>query len=81
MEAIELLKGKNEMIIPQTSVDDIKFSKVEKYLKALQKRETDEKIEITETLLANLNILKEGRLTLGGLLCFARNPQKYRPAF
>ncbi len=71
----------DEMIIPQTSIDDINFSKVEEYVKAIQKRETDEKIEISETLLTNLNILKEGRLTLGGLLFFANNPQKYRPAF
>ncbi len=71
----------DEMIIPQTSIDDINFSKVEEYVKAIQKRETDEKIEISETLLTNLNILKDGRLTLGGLLFFANNPQKYRPAF
>lgn len=71
----------DEMIIPQTSIDDINFSKVEEYVKAIQKRETDEKTEITDTLLTNLNILKDGRLTLGGLLFFAENPQKYRPAF
>ncbi|MCK9254179.1 MAG: ATP-dependent DNA helicase RecG [Bacteroidales bacterium] len=71
----------DEMIVPQTSVDDINFSKVEEYVKAIQKRETDEKTEISETLLTNLNILKDRRLTLGGLLFFANNPQKYRPAF
>jgi len=71
----------DEMIIPQTSINDINFSKVEEYVKAIHKRETDEKIEISETLLKNLNILKDGRLTLGGLLFFVNNPQKYRPAF
>ncbi len=71
----------DEMIIPQTTIDDINFSKVEEYVKAIQKRETDEKIEISETSLTNLNILKDKRLTLGGLLFFANNPQKYRPAF
>lgn len=71
----------DEMIIPQTSIDDINFPKVEEYVKAIQKRETDEKTEISETLLTNLNILKDKRLTLGGLLFFANNPQKYRPAF
>ena len=71
----------DEMIIPQTSIDDINFSKVEQYIKAIQKRETDEEIEISETLLTNLNILKDSHLTLGGLLFFANNPQKYRPAF
>ncbi|MDR2584284.1 MAG: putative DNA binding domain-containing protein [Fibromonadaceae bacterium] len=68
----------DEMIIPQTTTDDVNFSKVEKYIKKIQ-REGIEKI--TETLLTNLNILKDGNLTLGGLLFFAKNPQKYRPAF
>lgn len=71
----------DEMIVPQTSVEDINYSEVERYIKVIQKRETDEKTEITETLLTNLNILKDGRLTLGGLLFFGKNPQKYRPAF
>ena len=34
----------DEMIIPQTTIDDINFSKVEEYVKAIQKRETDEKM-------------------------------------
>ena len=71
----------DEMIIPQTSIGDIELTKVENYVRAIQKRETDEKIEITETLLNNLNIIKDGRITLGGLLFFAKHPQKYRPAF
>jgi len=71
----------DEMIVPQTSIDDVKFSKVENYIKAIQKKESDDTIEITEKLLTNLNILKNGRLTLGGLLFFGKNPQKYRPVF
>lgn len=71
----------DEMIIPQTTTNDVNISKVEQYVKAVQKREEDENIDITENLLNNLNIVKESRLTLGGLLFFANNPQKYRPAF
>ncbi|HRP69100.1 MAG TPA: putative DNA binding domain-containing protein, partial [Turneriella sp.] len=71
----------DEMVIPQTSVDDINLIKVEQYIKTIQKRDADDQVEITETLLKNLNILNDGRLTLGGLLFFAKNPQKYRPAF
>jgi len=70
----------DEMIIPLTSIGDIKFSKVEKYIKTVLKKETEE-ITITESLLTNLNILRENRLTLGGLLFFAKEPQRYRPAF
>lgn len=34
-----------------------------------------------ETLYKNLNILRDGSLTLVGLLFFSKNPQQYRPAF
>jgi len=70
----------DEMIIPQTSINDVKFSEVEKYIKAIQNNEI-ENITISETLLTNLNILRESRLTTGGLLFFAKEPQRYRPAF
>lgn len=71
----------DEMIIPQTSIGDVDFSKVETYVKIIQKREPDENVEVTENLLNNINILKDGRITLGGLFFFAKHPQKYRPAF
>ena len=71
----------DEMIIPNTSEADIDKSKVEKYVKAIQKSDSVEKGEIDERLLTNLNIMKDNKLTLGGLEFFANNPQKYRPAF
>ena len=70
----------DEMIIPLTSIDDVKLSNVKEYIQIIQKNVIEE-IIITETLLTNLNILRENHLTLGGLLFFAKNPQKYRPAF
>lgn len=70
----------DEMIIPQTTPDDVDISKVALYVKAVQKRDSEGEIDITERFLNNLNIAKEGRLTLGGLLFFAKNPQKFRPA-
>ncbi|WP_446785877.1 RNA-binding domain-containing protein [Macellibacteroides fermentans] len=71
----------DEMIIPNTSVADVDKSKVEKYIKVIQKSDSEEKVEIDEKLLTNLNIIKDNKLTLGGLEFFANNPQKYRPAF
>lgn len=71
----------DEMVIPETSIADINFSEVQKYIKVIQGNDRDEQVEITETLLSNLSILKEGRVTLAGLLVFAKNPQKYRPTF
>ena len=71
----------DEMIVPDTSMDDVDNSKVEKYMEVIQKGETEPLIEINDIFLTNLNILKAGRLTLSGLLVFGKDPQKYRPAF
>lgn len=67
----------DEIIVPNTSVNDIDKEKVSKYLVEIN----DDDAEQTETLYRNLNILKNGSLSLGGLLFFSNNPQKYRPAF
>jgi ATP-dependent DNA helicase RecG len=68
----------DEMIVPGTSVSDIDKDKVEEYLKKIEDSDTDIP---EEQLYMNLNILKEGQMTLGGVLFFAKDPQKYRPAF
>lgn len=67
-----------EMIVPSTTVGDIDKDKVDEYLRKID----DSDIDIPEEqLYRNLNVLKEGGLTLGGLLFFAKNPQQFRPAF
>ncbi|MDR2791539.1 MAG: putative DNA binding domain-containing protein [Tannerellaceae bacterium] len=71
----------DEMIVANTTVKDIDREKVVEYIKKFRK-ETDEDEIIPDKLpYANLNILRNGNLTLGGLLVFSKNPQKYRPAF
>jgi predicted HTH transcriptional regulator len=67
----------DEMIVENTSINDIDFTKVENYLTA-QKKKFD---VITNQLLINLGILKDNKLTLGGLLFFGKNPQQYKPVF
>ena len=71
----------DEMVVPNTSEADVDKSKVEKYIKAIPRTDSEEKVEITEKLLTNLNIMKDDKLTLGGLEFFSNNPQKYRPTF
>ncbi|HTN37530.1 MAG TPA: RNA-binding domain-containing protein [Arachidicoccus sp.] len=71
----------DEMQVPHTSIDDVELSKVEKYIEAIQKTEVDIKNQIDGKLLNNLNIIKGGQITLGGLLFFTKNPQKWRPVF
>lgn len=68
----------DEMIVPNTSVEDIDEAKIRAYLEKIGDSENDLP---SETLYRNLNIVNDGRLTLGGLLFFARKPERYRPTF
>ena len=68
----------DEMIVPSTTMSDIDRDKVMEYLRKIDNADIDIP---EEQLYINLNIIKEGRLTLGGLLFFAKNPQQFRPAF
>ncbi|MDR3366096.1 MAG: putative DNA binding domain-containing protein [Prevotellaceae bacterium] len=71
----------DEMEVAGTSVNDIDKEKVAYYVKKVQKDvEEFEKIDQLH-LYTNLNILKNSRLTLGGLLFFSKNPQRYKPTF
>lgn len=68
----------DEMIVPNTSIADIDSGKVEEYLRKID----EENIDLPrDQIYKNMNILKDFRLTLGGLLFFSKEPQKYRPAF
>lgn len=66
----------DEMIVPETSVANIDQQKVKDYLLRLGIENVPSDLEI---LYQNLNILKDNRLTLGGLMFFAKNPQQFRP--
>ncbi len=70
----------DEMIVPFTSWEDVDKEKVIEYLFKIDGFERDTE-DITPLLCKNINILKDNRLTLGGLLFFGKKPQKYRPAF
>lgn len=68
----------DEMIVPNTSIADIDSDKVEEYLEKIDEEDIDLP---RDQIYKNMNILKDFRLTLGGLLFFSKEPQKYRPAF
>ena len=68
----------DEMIVPETSIDDINDKRVVAYLEKIKKENVDLSKEI---LYKNLNVLKANKVTLGGLLFFADDPQRFRPAF
>lgn len=71
----------DEQPVPYTGVRDVDNKLVESYLI----KEIGQTIEKTalpyDRLLKNLNILRDDRLTLAGLLYFSINPQQYRPIF
>jgi len=66
----------DEMIVPNSSIDNIDVDKVKTYLEKIDETATTEKV-----LFNNISILKNDRLTIAGLLFFSKDPQKYRPAF
>lgn len=68
----------DEIIVPYTSISDINQDKIREYL---AKIDDDQHDDLPETLYKNINVENNGRLTLGGLLFFAKNPQRFRPAF
>jgi len=71
----------DEMTVNNTSESDIDTGKIEEYIRK-SKKDTAEIEKISKTrLYGNLNIVKEDKLTLGGLLFFSKDPQKYRPTF
>lgn len=71
----------DEMEVPDTSIEDIDLEKVKGYaVKALNKPAKDVELDIEQTA-RNTGIIKNGRLTLGGLLFFGKNPQRHKPVF
>lgn len=67
----------DEMIVENTSIKDIDLDKIKDYLDAQKKSVSN----IDERLLINLGVIKDEKLTLGGLLFFGNNPQQYKPVF
>jgi predicted HTH transcriptional regulator len=66
---------------PNTSVDDIDDAKVTTYIEKTLKNADFYLSLPKEQLYQNLTATERGYLTLGGLLFFAKNPQKYRPTY
>ncbi len=71
----------DEMPVPTTSITDVDREKVNRYLKKIFNRDIEAFGIPYRQLLMNKNILKDDRITLGGLLFFGIEPQRYKPAF
>lgn len=71
----------DEQPVPFTSVADVNKALVNDFV-LKEYGQSVEDIGISyEKLLSNLNIIREDKLSLAGLLYFGNNPQQYRPSF
>lgn len=71
----------DEMEVPNTSIKDVDENKVRAYfLKDLDSNFENMGLTFDQAL-KNINIIRNGKLTLGGLLFFGKAPQRYKPTF
>jgi len=71
----------DEMIIPGTSVDDIDMFVFRDFYEREYGMSLEQSALPLEKLVANLKLLKEGNLTLAGLLIFGAKPSRIRPQY
>ncbi len=71
----------DETIVNGTTVNDIDEDFFQKFILAKTKKSIEELGQSTSTVLSNLGMLKDGKISLGGLLLFGKNPQQFRPTF
>lgn len=71
----------DEQPIPFTSDKDINSNVLDDFVHKEYGREIDTFGIPYLELLKNLNIIRDGKMTLAGLLFFSKNPQQYRPTF
>ena len=73
----------DELAVPDTTLDDFNISFFEKFFEKNYDRSIEEELKTSqislEKLLENMKILKNGNLTLAGLLLFGKNPQQFKP--
>lgn len=71
----------DETIVKGTTVNDINEELFKDFILGKTKKTIEEIGQSTSKVLSNLGMIKEGELSLGGLLLFGKNPQKLRPTF
>lgn len=71
----------DETIVNGTTVNDIDEDFFQEFILAKTKKTIEELGQSTSTVLSNLGMIKEGKLSLGGLLLFGKNPQQFRPTY
>lgn len=71
----------DEMPVPGATAEDLNFYKFNKFFQDNYEQTIKDSGQPMEKLLTNLNLFKDEKLNLAGLLLFGLNPQKFRPIF
>ena len=71
----------DETLVNGTTVNDIDDDFFKIFIKAKTNKSVEELGQSVSELLSNMGMLRNGNLSLGGLLLFGKNPQQYRPTF
>jgi len=71
----------DETLVNGTTVNDIDEDFFQEFIVSKTKKTIEELGQSTSAVLTNLGMIKEGKLSLGGLMLFGKNPQQFRPTF
>jgi len=71
----------DETLVSGTTINDIDDDFFKQFIKSKTNKSFEELGLSVSELLSNMGMLRNGSLSLGGLLLFGKNPQQYRPTF
>ena len=68
-------------VVNGTAVTDVDEDLFQEFILSKTKKTIEELGQTPSVILSNLGMIKEGMLSLGGLLLSGKNPQQYRPTY
>jgi len=71
----------DETLVNGTTVNDIDEDFFQEFIVSKTKKTIEELGQSTSAVLSNLGMIKEGKLSLGGLVLFGKNPQQFKSTF
>jgi len=71
----------DETLVNGTTVNDIDEDFFQEFIVSKTNKTIEELGQSTSAVLTNLGMIKEAKLSLGGLILFGKNPQQFRPTF
>ena len=71
----------DQVPVAETTVADIDRRALEEYFESRYREPLEETDQSLERLLRNMGLVRDGALTLAGLLLFGKKPERFRPVF